>query len=71
MPQPRCFHLKFDGQAERDLFFWMQEPRADADEAAAARFNAAINPSGAPRFFLGVAPLCPRPKQGAPASGRR
>lgn len=52
MPQPRCFHLRFDGQADRDLFLWLQEPRPDADAALADAFNAAINPSGALVFVI-------------------
>jgi hypothetical protein len=47
LPAARCYTLHFEGQADRDLFFWMQEPKAEQDEARVAAVNSALGASGA------------------------
>eukprot|EP00854_Cymbomonas_tetramitiformis_P010972 gene10972-12978_t len=39
MPNGRCFLLKFDGQEDRNLFFWMQETNAEGDGDLLAAVN--------------------------------
>lgn len=42
LPAARCYALRFEGQSGRDLFFWMQEPKAAEDEARVAAANSAL-----------------------------
>ncbi len=56
MPAPRCYALKFEGQADRNMFFWMQEPKAEDDARLVATVNAAIGSAGA--SSLRVRSLC-------------
>jgi len=45
LPQPRCYTLKF-GQADRHLFFWMQEPKAETDAELVAKVNRSMGADG-------------------------
>jgi len=56
MPGPRCFALKFDGQADRNMHFWMQEPHAVDDERLVEALNVALGntAAAAPPFSAAV-----------------
>ena len=42
LPAARCYALRFEGQSDRDMYFWMQEPKAEQDESRIATANAAL-----------------------------
>jgi hypothetical protein len=48
LPAARCYSLRFEGQEGRDLFFWMQEPKAEQDESRIAAANAALGSADEP-----------------------
>ena len=58
LPQPRCYALKFEGQSDRNMYFWMQEPKAEDDGRLTDAANIALG--NAPP----AAPIAPSPAHG-------
>ncbi|KXZ44701.1 hypothetical protein GPECTOR_63g29 [Gonium pectorale] len=43
LPGQRALLLKFPDDRSRDMFFWIQEPKADGDDALVTAFNGRLN----------------------------